>query len=67
LKRTNTTKSFFVNPGSVTGAFSSLTEDVVPTFVLMDIQGGHVVTYVYQLKDGEVKVDKMEYSKSSTD
>jgi len=56
-------KKFFVNPGSVTGSYSSLTDDVIPTFVLMDIQGTHVITYVYQLKGGEVKVDKMEYNK----
>jgi len=54
---------FFINPGSATGAYGPLTEDVFPTFVLMDIQGTHVITYVYQLKAGEVKVDKMEYSK----
>jgi hypothetical protein len=29
----------------------------------MDIQGPVVVTYVYQLVDGEVKVDKVEYRK----
>jgi hypothetical protein len=29
----------------------------------MDIQGAHVITYVYQMKGEEVKVDKMEYTK----
>jgi len=29
----------------------------------MDIQGGHVIVYVYQLIDGEVKVTKQEYTK----
>jgi len=56
-------KKFFINPGSATGSYSSLTDDIIPTFVLMDIQGTHVITYVYQLKGGEVKVDKMEYNK----
>eukprot|EP01117_Protostelium_nocturnum_P003090 TRINITY_DN14032_c0_g1_i1.p1 TRINITY_DN14032_c0_g1~~TRINITY_DN14032_c0_g1_i1.p1 ORF type:complete len:185 (-),score=39.42 TRINITY_DN14032_c0_g1_i1:229-783(-) len=56
-------KKFFINPGSATGAFSSLTEETIPTFVLMDVQGSHVITYVYILRDGEVKVDKMEYIK----
>lgn len=37
--------------------------EVTPTFVLMDIQGTHVITYVYQLRAGDVKVDKMEYVK----
>jgi len=55
---------FFVNPGSATGAYTPLSDEVTPTFVLMDIQGTHVITYVYQLKGGDVKVDKMEYIKS---
>ena len=28
---------FLINPGSATGAYSNLTEDVKPSFVLMDI------------------------------
>jgi len=54
---------FFINPGSATGAFSATTDDIVPSFVLMDVQGSHLITYVYQLRNGEVKVDKMDYSK----
>ncbi|KAK9766967.1 Vacuolar protein sorting-associated protein 29 [Basidiobolus ranarum] len=54
---------FFVNPGSATGAFSGLSADTIPSFVLMDIQGTTVVTYVYQLIDDEVKVEKIEYRK----
>lgn len=30
---------------------------------VMDIQGPVVVTYVYQLIEGEVKVEKIEYRK----
>ncbi|CAG8605698.1 5631_t:CDS:2 [Dentiscutata erythropus] len=56
---------FFVNPGSATGAYSGFcTEDIKPSFVLMDIQGSVVVTYVYRLVDGDVKVDKIEYRKN---
>lgn len=29
----------------------------------MDVQGAVVVTYVYQLVDGEVRVEKIEYRK----
>ncbi|KAG5458699.1 MAG: Metallo-dependent phosphatase-like protein, partial [Olpidium bornovanus] len=54
---------FFVNPGSATGAFSNFTSDVTPSFVLMDVQGDNIVTYVYRLVDGEVKVEKLEYRK----
>ncbi|KAL6341574.1 hypothetical protein AAG906_032694 [Vitis piasezkii] len=50
-----------INPGSATGAFSSITYDVNPSFVLMDIDGLRVVIYVYELIDGEVKVDQEFY------
>ncbi|KAL6046723.1 Vacuolar protein sorting-associated protein 29 [Balamuthia mandrillaris] len=55
---------FFINPGSATGAYSGLTHDATPTFVLMDIQGAHVITYVYQLQNDDVKVEKIEFKKS---
>lgn len=34
-----------------------------PSFVLLDIQGPAIVSYVYQLIGGEVKVEKSEYKK----
>jgi len=37
--------------------------DVTPSFVLMDLQGSVVVLYVYQLIEGEVKVERIEYRK----
>ncbi|KAF9366568.1 Vacuolar protein sorting-associated protein 29 [Mortierella sp. NVP85] len=54
---------FFVNPGSATGAYHPQIEDVTPSFVLMDLQGSVVVLYVYQLIEGEVKVERIEYRK----
>ncbi|EST05513.1 Calcineurin-like phosphoesterase superfamily domain protein [Kalmanozyma brasiliensis GHG001] len=36
----------------------------IPSFALLDIQGAVVVTYVYQLIDGDVKVEKIEYRKN---
>ena len=36
--------------------------EVVPSFVLMDIQGSSMVIYVYQLLK-DVKVQKIEYTK----
>jgi len=59
---------FYVNPGSITGAYSALENNnsVVPSFILMDIQSSTVVTYVYQLIDDEVKVDRIEYKRSAT-
>lgn len=54
---------FYVNPGSATGAYNALDSNVVPSFVLMDIQSGTVVAYVYQLHGDDVKVDRIEYKK----
>ncbi|KAI8844148.1 Metallo-dependent phosphatase-like protein [Chytridium lagenaria] len=56
---------FFVNPGSATGSFSGSWRQnpVVPSFVLMDVQGPNVVLYVYKLINGDVKVEKLEFSK----
>lgn len=65
---------FFVNPGSASGAFmtsstfSAQSSDSsegtnppnpTPSFVLLDIQGFVIVTYVYQLINDEVKVEKV--------
>ena len=54
---------FYVNPGSATGAFHPLDTSVTPSFVLMDIQAATVVTYVYQLMEDEVKIERIEYKK----
>ncbi|KAL7026914.1 hypothetical protein ACKWTF_005226 [Chironomus riparius] len=57
---------FYINPGSATGSFNAIDSDnVIPSFVLMDIQSSTVVTYVYQLdlQTQEVKVERIEYKK----
>ncbi|KAJ1670151.1 Vacuolar protein sorting-associated protein 29 [Spiromyces aspiralis] len=54
---------FYINPGSITGSYSPYEPRSIPSFVLMDIQGRDVIIYVYQLIDGEVKVDRIEYHK----
>lgn len=56
---------FLINPGSVTGAYSNVTEDVKPSFVLMDIDGPKASVYIYELDNDEVKVDKVEFSKEN--
>ena len=60
-------EKFYVNPGSITGAYSPLENNnaIVPSFILMDIQSSTVVTYVYQLIDDEVKVDRIEYKRAT--
>lgn len=55
----------FINPGSATGAYSGLTSETTPSFVLMDIQGAHITMYVYHLENDELKVKKVEHTKAS--
>jgi len=57
---------WFINPGSITGAYSTLTTDVVPSFILLAVQGAKVVIYQYELHGDEVSVSKTEHSKDST-
>lgn len=38
--------------------------NIIPSFVLMDIQASTVVTYVYQLIGDDVKVERIEYKKT---
>ena len=54
---------FHINPGSITGAYSSVERKVTPSFILLAIQGTKVVCYVYELIDGEVDVSKTEFIK----
>ena len=55
---------WFINPGSITGSYSALTSEVIPSFILLAIQGSKVVTYVYELRGDNVEVSKPEFSKS---
>lgn len=69
---------FFVNPGTATGAFHmgdvleadeagdlpyTQPQDPSPTFCLLDVQGSVCLLYIYTYVDGEVKVDKISYTK----
>lgn len=61
-----------INPGSATGAFSispststssSPPTTTTPSFALMDVNGSRAIVYVYELVNGEIKVDKIEFTK----
>ena len=54
---------WFINPGSITGAYSTITADVTPSFILLSIQGSKVVIYGYELKNDQVEVTRSEFSK----
>lgn len=54
---------FYINPGSITGAYSALDSNIIPSFVLLDIQQSTMIAYVYQLIGADVKVERIEYKK----
>lgn len=60
---------FYINPGSISGAFSHLFADPSPSFVLMVLQGEDAIVYFYVLNDKNEKfsVKKLEFSKGSSD
>ncbi|KAH8741635.1 vacuolar protein sorting 29 [Cryptosporidium ryanae] len=63
LRVTESNGKLFLNPGSATGAFSAITPNAPPSFMLMALQGNKVVLYVYDLKDGKTNVAMSEFSK----
>ena len=45
---------YFINPGSLTGAYCGLTSAPRPSFVLLQLQGEEIVCYCYELVNEEV-------------
>lgn len=60
---------YFINPGSISGAFSPMLAAPIPSFVLMVIQGDYAIVYLYELNDKTKKFDvsKMEFTKNSNE
>jgi vacuolar protein sorting-associated protein 29 len=56
-------KRFYIDPGSITGAFKLELNDVVPSFVLMDLGTMGFSLYIYKLINDVVKVEKMDFNK----
>jgi len=55
----------YVNPGSLTGAYSSLQTEPTPSFCVLSIQGDDMVVYIYTLEaDGTQKTEEVTYSKA---
>lgn len=52
---------FILNPGSATGVLADAPS--TPSFILMDIDGTRATVYLYELVEGEVKVEKMSFEK----
>lgn len=56
---------WFINPGSITGAYSPLNSDVNASFICMIIQGDKAVNYVYELNgDDEFDIQQTQFSKA---
>ena len=62
-------KKFYINPGSISGAFSHLIADPNPSFVLMVLQGEDAIVYLYILNDKSQKFElsKIEFSKGASE
>ena len=59
----------YINPGSISGALSPLSEDCIPSFILMVLQGEDATIYSYVLSDKTKKfeVGQMEYFRGSNE
>ena len=57
----------YINPGSISGAFSNCIADPSPSFVLMVLQGQEAIIYLYVLNDRTQKFDvnKIEFTKGA--
>ena len=62
-------KKLYINPGSISGAFSHLIADPNPSFVLMILQGEEAIIYLYILNDKSQKFElsKIEFSKGANE
>ena len=62
-------KKFYINPGSISGAFSHVMADPNPSFVLMVLQGEEAIVYLYILNDKSQKFElsKIEFSKGANE
>ena len=62
-------KKFYINPGSISGAFSHLIADPNPSFILMVLQGEEAIVYLYVLNDKSQKFElsKIEFSKGASE
>lgn len=60
---------FYINPGSISGAFSQVIADPSPSFILMVLQGNEAIVYLYVLNDRTQKFDvnKLAFTKGSNE
>ena len=57
--------TLLLNPGSLTGAYSPFTTQIIPSFFVLAISGPSVLIYQYEILQGqEVTVTKTEWKKT---
>ena len=54
LKTSQHNNTYFLNPGSMTGAYSALKINAVPSFMILEFKTTEIVIYEYSLVDGEL-------------
>jgi len=54
---------YFINPGSATGSYSSISSNPRPSFILIAVQGDEVVAFIYELINDEINVQRVECTK----
>lgn len=54
MKTSQNNGTYFLNPGSMTGAYSSMKINAVPSFMILEFKTTEIVIYEYSLVDGEL-------------
>ncbi len=55
---------YFINPGTGTGAYSSLSPTSDASFILMAIQGDDVSAFVYKMKGEQMSISRIDFTKN---
>ena len=53
----------YLNPGSLTGAFSPCHPDNCPSFIVLGMKPEEVIVFTYQVKNGKLEVGKSVFKK----
>ena len=54
---------YFINPGSATGAYSAMNSNVMPSFILMAVQGDEIAVFNYMMANDELKIERIDLKK----
>ncbi|KAL4471579.1 hypothetical protein ABPG74_008472 [Tetrahymena malaccensis] len=56
-------KKYILNPGTITGAYSPLKRNALPSFLLLEIKDKLINVYLYQLQNDEIKIKQTTITK----